>query len=109
MQGTNVVHVLLRRLENIGQIMIMNKFFLSVPLFMDILDKDTYATCTIRANRIGLLTALAKKYFYTKCIQGHLEWRMYKAKQLTAIVWVDQKSVFVMSMVTPPIHKAGEK
>ena len=66
----NVVHRLLDELENRGHIVITDNFFSSVPLFMDLLGKDTYATGTVRANRIGLSTALAKKSLYIKSLNG---------------------------------------
>ena len=91
-QGANVVHGLLRGLENKGHIVLMDSFFSSVPLFIDLLEKDTYATGTVRANYIGLLTALAKKFLYTKYTQKHLKWRMHKSKQFSATVWVDKKT-----------------
>ena len=109
MQGVNVIHRLLHGLENKGHIVVMDKFFSSVPLFMDLLDEGTYATGTVRTNRIGLPTALAKKSLYTKCTQGHLDWRMHKSKQLSIIVWVNKKPVLVMSTVVPPIHGASEE
>jgi hypothetical protein len=84
MQGANVVHGILLGLENRGHIVIMDIFFSSVPLFVDLLGKDTYATGTVRANRIGLPTTLAKKSLYTKCTQGHLEWIMHKSKNLAS-------------------------
>ena len=72
-QGANVVHGLLEGLENRGHIVVMDNFISSMPLFMELLGKDTYATGTVRANRIGLPTALAKKYLHAKSLQGHLE------------------------------------
>jgi len=68
-----VIHELLQGFENRDHIVVMDNSFSSVPLFMDLLGKDTYATGTVRANRIGLPAALAKKILYTKCTQGHLE------------------------------------
>ena len=50
--------------------MVMDNFFSSVPLFMELLGKDTFATGTVRANRIGLPTALAKKSLYAKPLKG---------------------------------------
>lgn len=108
-QGANVVHALLEGLENRGHIVVMDNFFSSVPLFMELLGKGTYATGTVRADRIGLPTALAKKSLYAKSPQGHLEWRMHASKKLSAIVWVDKKPVLVMSTVAPPIHGVGEE
>ena len=66
MQGANVVHELLRGLENRGHTVIMDNFFSSVLLFINLLGKGTYATGTVKADRIGLPTALAKKSLYTK-------------------------------------------
>ena len=87
----------------------MDNFVSSVPLFMELLGKCTYATGTVRANRIGLPTALAKKLLYAKSPQGNLEWRMHASKKLSAILWVDKKPVLVMSTVAPPIHGVGEE
>ena len=109
MQGANVVHRLLVGLENRGHMVVLDNFFSSISLFVDLLGKGTYTTRTVRANRIGLPTALAKKSLYAKCTQGHLEWRMYKSQKISVIVWVDKKSVIVMSRVAPPIHGPGEE
>ena len=76
MQGVNVVHGLLVGSENRDYIVVIDNFFSSVPLFVDLLGKGTYATGTVKANRIGLSTALAKKSLYAKCTQRNLEWRM---------------------------------
>ena len=86
MQGANVMHGLLVGLENRGHIVVLDNFFSSIPLFVDLLGKDTYATGTVKANRIGLPTALAKKSLYAKCTQGHLKWRMHKFQKISAIV-----------------------
>ena len=109
MQGANVVYGLLCGLENRGHIVVINKFFSSVPLFMELLNKGTYATGIVRANRIGLPTTLANKFLYTKCTQCHLGRRMHTSKQLSTIVWVDKKPILFMSIVAPPIHQAGEE
>jgi len=85
MQGKNVMHGLLCGLENRGHIVIMANFFSLVPLFMDLLNKCTYIMGTVRANHIGLPKSLATKSLHTKCIQGHLEWRMHQSKQVGAI------------------------
>ena len=71
MQDVNVVHELLCGLENKDHIVVMDNIFYLVSLCMDLLRKDTYATGTVKADRIGLPTVLAKKSLYTKCIQGH--------------------------------------
>ena len=60
-QGANMVHGLLCGLENRGHRVVMDHFFSSVLLFMDLLNKGTYATDTVRTDHIGLPTALAKK------------------------------------------------
>ena len=109
MQGANVVQGLLVGLENRGHIVVLDKFFSSISLFVDLLEKGTYVTGMVRANRIGLPTALAKKSLYIKCTQGHLEWRIHKSQKISAIVWVDKKPVILMSTVAPPIHGPGEE
>ena len=56
MQGANVVHRLLVGLENRGHMVVLDNFFSSISLFVDLLGKGTYTTSTVRANRIGLPT-----------------------------------------------------
>ena len=109
MQGAIVVQGLLVGLENRRHIVVVDNFFSSIPLFVDLLEKCSYPTGTVRANRIDLPTALAKKSLYAKYTQGHLEWRIHKTQKISAIVWVDKKPVIVMSTVAPPIHGHGEK
>jgi hypothetical protein len=72
-QRANVLHALLEGLENRGHIVIMDNFFSSVPLFMELLGKCTYAMGTVKANHVGLPTAGTKKSLYAKSLQGHLE------------------------------------
>ena len=103
-----VVYGLLEGLENRRHIVVMDNFFSSVPLFMELLEKDTYGTGTVRANRIGLPTTLAKKSSYAKFSQRHLKWRRHVSKKFSAIVWIDKKPVLVMSTVAPSIHGVGE-
>lgn len=91
MQGANVVHELLRGLENKGHMVIMNNFILSD---------------TVWADRIGLPMALATNFIYTKCIQCHLKWRMHKFKQFSIIVWVDKKPDFIIFIVVSSIDSA---
>jgi hypothetical protein len=74
---------------------------------VDLLGNGTYATDTVRTNRIGFPTALAKKSLYAKCTQGHLEWKMHKSQKISVIVWVDKKPVIVMSTVAPPSMGPG--
>ena len=41
----------------------MNNFLSSLPLFMDLLGRNTYATDTVKADYISLSTKLAKNHF----------------------------------------------
>jgi hypothetical protein len=51
LQGCNVVKHLMEDLGGRGHIVIIDNFFTSVPLFLDLLDNGNMATGTLRGNR----------------------------------------------------------
>jgi hypothetical protein len=60
--------------ENKGHVVAMDNYFTSVSLFKDLLDRDIYATGTLRSNRVGIPSILKNKKQYRRSLQGTLVW-----------------------------------
>ena len=88
-----VVINLLQGLEDKGHCVIMDNFFTSIPLFMELASKGIYAIGTIRGNRIGIPSHLKDKRAWRRCEQGHLEWAMHGSRGLSCIMWKEKYPV----------------
>ena len=90
--------------EGKGHVITMNNFFSSIPLFKELLKRGTYATGTIRSNRVGLPDVLKDAKVFKKSAQSTLQWRMHESRQLSAIMWKDKKPVVIISSHAVPIQ-----
>ena len=68
----NVVLQLVSPYEGKGHVITMDNFFSNIPLFKELLERGTYATGTIRCNRMGLLNVLKNAKVFKKSAQGTL-------------------------------------
>lgn len=72
--GYEVVMDLLDGLHGRGHVAVTDNFFTSPKLFVDLLESGTYGRDTLRANRIGLPSALIDKRTWAKAAQGAMDW-----------------------------------
>ena len=82
----NVVLQLVSPYEGKRHVITMDKFFSSIPLFKELLERGTYATSTIRCNCVGLPDVLKNAKVFKKSAQGTLQWRLHESRQLSAII-----------------------
>jgi hypothetical protein len=68
-----IVMKLLMELEEKGHCVVMDNYFCSIPLFQDLVQKEIYATGTVRSNHIGLPSHLKNTRAWRRCKQGHIE------------------------------------
>jgi len=81
-----VVEALLVGLEGRKHVVVMDNFFTSVELFCDLEWRGTYATGTLRRNRIGLLDFVKDQKTFKKSAQGSLEWAIHDSWKMCAVM-----------------------
>lgn len=81
----------------------MDNFFTSVKLLMDMATLGTYATGTVRSDRVGLPQSMADKRLWAKKLQGSLGWRMHSSGKISCVTWVDKKPVLLLSTHASPV------
>lgn len=91
--GHRVVMNLMEPFLGKGHRLFVDNFYSSIPLFLDLLSKNTYATGTIVSNR---------KYFPQglKDLKGCLDIGSYKfatSSKLLACIWRDRRDVYMLS------------
>jgi hypothetical protein len=92
-----IVMKLLQGLEDRGHCVVMDNYFFSIGLFKDLALKGTYATGTIRSNRIGLPTRLRTLKSWKRSPHGHLEWAMHESRNISCVMWKDKCPVLIIS------------
>ena len=100
----NVVLKMVEGLANVGHIVVMDNFFSSIGLFMDLLSMGIYATWTIRLNQVGLPSKLSDVKSFKNILQGHTIWRMYDSHKVACVMWKDKKPVLLISTHALPIQ-----
>ena len=99
----NVVLKLAEGLENKGHVIVMDNFFSSVGLFMDLKARGIYATCTMRSNRIGLPLELKNSRRFRRAPQGTLDWCMHESWGICCVLWKDKEPILSISTHSTPI------
>jgi hypothetical protein len=80
-----------------NHVIILDNYYTSVPLFLDLLDRSTYACGTIRLGR----KFLPKEYgSYKDLVQG--ESKSWQSGNLVATLWQDKKMVRLLSTCCEP-------
>ena len=87
-------------LGNVGHVVIMDNFFLSIGLFQELLGWRIYAIETVRLNRIGLPMVFKNTMSFKSLSQGTTLWRMHDSKQIKCTIWKDKSLFFLL----PPMH-----
>jgi hypothetical protein len=101
--GYSVVMNLMEPLHGRGHMVFIDNFFTSVKLLVDMVERGTYATGTVRSSRIGLPQALADKKAWAKKPQGSLGWLMHSSCKISCVTWVDKKPVLLLSTHANPL------
>ena len=81
------------QLLNKGMHIYMDNYYSSPELMLELFNKKTFSTGTVRANRRGLPKALDKKH--AKLKKGESVWR--RSGPLLALKWCDNRSVYTLS------------
>jgi hypothetical protein len=69
----NVVLGLVDGLEGKDHVPVTDNYFSSIGLFMELANRDIYATGTMRSNRVGLPSDLKNLRIWERSEQGTLE------------------------------------
>ena len=73
----NLVLRLVEGLWHHSHVIVMDNYFSLIGLYMDLLERGTYATGTIRTNRVGLPDDLKNTKTFKNVLQGTTLWRMH--------------------------------
>lgn len=92
--------VVMKMMENFfdkNHVVVMDNFFPSVPLFLDLLSRSTYACGTVRLNR----KFLPEEYKQRENLSpgDHIFWQ---SGNLVATIWKDKKAVRLLSTCCEP-------
>ena len=104
----DVVMQLLSGLWNLEHDVVMDNFFSSIGLFMELLSKSTYATRTIRVNCVGLPMALKNTQAFKKEPQGTILWAMHNSRRVSCYMWKDKRLVLLISTHVPLVQAPVE-
>jgi hypothetical protein len=100
----NVVLGLIEGLEGKGHVFVTDNYFFSIGLFMELANRDIYATGTMRSNRVGLPSDLKNLHTWDRRDQGTLEWKMHSLKDVACAMWKDKKPVLLISTHVVPVQ-----
>ena len=89
--GESVILSLCQKLKDMYCFVFFDNFFISPALFVKLLEMGIYVTGTVRANRKNM--PVLKHGKEMKC--GELDW--FSSNHLSAIKWMDNKSVILLS------------
>jgi hypothetical protein len=59
--------------------------------------QGTYATGTIRSNRVGLPSTLKNLNSWKRSEHGHLEWAMHESRGISCVMWKNKCPVLLIS------------
>ena len=85
----------------------MDNYFISIPLFEELLAHGIYATGTIRSNQIGLPQQMKNTKKLNRAPQGILVWKMHESRSMACISWKDKRPVILLSIHATPIDVSG--
>lgn len=105
--GENMVLKLSMGLHGVGRVIVIDNFFLSLNLFEALRVLGTYATGTKQGNRIGLPAMAKAKKMFAKMPQGTIAWKMHASRSIACLIWVDKKSMLLISTSAPPLVLDG--
>jgi hypothetical protein len=99
-----VVLRLVSGLEGKKHVVVTNNYFSIVPLFLESMNQEIYATSTMHSNRLGMLTELKNLREWNRRLQDTLEWQMHLDRGISCVVWKDKCPVFLISTHAMPIQ-----
>ena len=104
----NVVMKMVDGLANFGHHVVMDNFFSSIGLFMELLSLGIYATSTVRPNRVGLPMDLKDTKRFKNSLQGFVLWRTHNNQQVCCVMWKDKKPMLLILTHALPIQAPCE-
>ena len=104
-----IVMRLVEGLWDCGHFITMDNFFTNIGLFKDLLSRGVYVCGTVRANRVGLLSALKNTQAFKNMEQGTTIWRMHNSRSISYVMWKDKKLVLLLSTHATPIQALCER
>ena len=96
----DVVLKLIHSNEGRRHCIVMDNYFSSIGLFEELGKIGTYATGTIRGNRVGLPMEFMDTKEFNKKDQGSLVWKMHSSRRMS---WKDKKVVVLLSSHAIPM------
>ena len=101
--GYKVVMHLMRDLHGLRHMVVMDNFFTSPRLLVDLFEKGTMETGIVRHNRVGPPSVLMDVKKWGKEEQGTIGWQMHCKGDMCCVVWIDKKSVLLLSTHGHPL------
>jgi hypothetical protein len=81
---------------------VLDNYFSSIGLFIELLANGTYATGTMRSNRVGLPLVLKDTKSFKRVPQGTLDWRMHESRRISCVLWKNKRPVLLISTHSIP-------
>jgi hypothetical protein len=104
--GVQAVLSVVQGLENRGHVVVVDNFFTSVALAMSLLERKFWMIGTVKKGSKGFppsLAGLSSKSKANMPPQGHLSVKMHRSRQISAVCWIDNKPVWLLSTATNPV------
>jgi hypothetical protein len=108
--GVQAVLNVIQGMENKGHVIVVDNFFTSVSLAMALLEQGFWMTGTYKRGSKGFppsLAGLSSKSKVNMPPRGHLSVKMHRSRQISAVCWIDNKPVWLLSTATDPVDPAA--
>jgi hypothetical protein len=96
--ASNVAKRLTEDYQGKNHVVIMDNYYTSVPLFLDLLNTSTYACGTIRPRRKHLPEMIRQKK-----VMNRGDHEFWQAGNLVSTIWQDRKPVYLLSTCCEPL------
>lgn len=106
--GYKVVILLMAGLHGRGHIVVIDNYFTTVKLTIDLVAFGTYAMGSVQWNRVRLPKALSSKQRFAEQPQGTIQWLMHVSRKICSVVWVDRQLVLLLSSFWTPVPHPGD-
>ena len=95
-------------LKYLGHCITMDNYFISIPLFIELVLKGIYATEIVRTNCISLPSSLKNTRAFKRMDQRHMELLMHEDCVISCVMWKNKCPVLLFSTHTTPIRSPCE-
>jgi hypothetical protein len=84
----------------------MDNIFTSIKLFITLLDWDFHATGMVKKRSKGFPPSFASFPTTHQPPRGTLVVKIYRSRKIVAVVWIDSRLVWLLSVALDPVYPA---